>query len=135
MEGQRVSVGLRPSREAARHVLRRCGAMAFDLVDRIAAELFQERVCEHERNHRFADNGRRRAQAQTSLRSIAAGASCSVFRSTDRSGFISVAMGFMNPLTRRSWPFVTPPSSPPALFEGGRKIGVVLRRQNLVVDA
>src|SRR5687768_300469 len=56
--------------------------------------------------------------AQTSRRSIAAGASCNVLRSTDRSGFISVAIGFMNPLTRRSWPFVTPPSRPPALFDG-----------------
>ena len=35
--------------------------------------------------------------AHTSLRSIAAGAFCSVVRSTDRSGCISVAMGFMKP--------------------------------------
>jgi len=40
--------------------------------------------------------------AQTSLRSMAAGASCSVLRSTDRSGFISVAIGFMNAVTRTS---------------------------------
>ena len=33
--------------------------------------------------------------AHTSLRSIAAGDSSSVVRSTDRNGFISVAMGFM----------------------------------------
>ena len=33
--------------------------------------------------------------AQTSLRSIAAGLSAIVVRSTDRSGFISVAIGFM----------------------------------------
>ena len=33
--------------------------------------------------------------AQTSLRSIAAGASSMVVRSTDRSGFISVEIGFM----------------------------------------
>src|SRR5262245_31686452 len=56
--------------------------------------------------------------AQTSLRSIAAGASCSVVRSTERSGFISVAIGFMKPVTRTSCPLVTPPSRPPALFDG-----------------
>ena len=39
-------------------------------------------------------------------------------RSTERSGFISVAMGFMKPDTRRSSPLVTPPSRPPALFVG-----------------
>ena len=33
--------------------------------------------------------------AQVSLRSMAAGLTSSVFRSTERSGFISVAIGFM----------------------------------------
>ena len=33
--------------------------------------------------------------AQTSLRSMAAGLSAIVVRSTDRSGFMSVAIGFM----------------------------------------
>ena len=74
--------------------------------------------------------------AQTSLRSMAAGAFCIVVRSTERSGFISVAIGFMKPVTRTSWPLVTPPSRPPALLVGrtgrsrrGR------RRQDLVVHA
>ena len=37
---------------------------------------------------------------------------------TERSGFISVAIGFMKPVTRTSSPFVTPPSRPPALLVG-----------------
>ena len=56
--------------------------------------------------------------AHTSLRSIAAGDSVIVARSTDRSGFMSVEIGFMKPITRTSSPFVTPPSSPPALLVG-----------------
>ena len=38
--------------------------------------------------------------------------------STDRSGDISVAIGFMKPVTRTSSPLVTPPSRPPALLVG-----------------
>ena len=56
--------------------------------------------------------------AQTSLRSIAAGDSVMVVRSTERSGFISVEIGFMQAVTRMSSPLVTPPSRPPALFVG-----------------
>ena len=56
--------------------------------------------------------------AQTSLRSITAGAAAMPARSTERKGFMSVAMGFMKPETRRSSPLVTPPSRPPALFVG-----------------
>ena len=56
--------------------------------------------------------------AQTSLRSTVAGLSVIVVRSTERSGFISVEMGFMYPVTRTSSPLVTPPSRPPALLVG-----------------
>src|SRR5262245_38049505 len=56
--------------------------------------------------------------AQTSLRSIVAGLSVIVARSTERSGFISVEIGFMYAVTRRSSPLVTPPSRPPALLVG-----------------
>src|SRR5204863_10006318 len=56
--------------------------------------------------------------AQTSLRSMAAGASVIVDRSTERSGFISVEIGFMYAMTRTSSPLVTPPSRPPALLVG-----------------
>ena len=63
--------------------------------------------------------------AHTSLRSIAAGASLIVDRSTDRSGFISVEIGFMNPMIRTSSPLVTPPSRPPALLVGRRMPGTV----------
>ena len=56
--------------------------------------------------------------AQTSLRSIAAGASFIVARSTERSGFMSVEIGFIVTVTRTSSPLVTPPSSPPALLVG-----------------
>ncbi len=88
-----------------------------DFLDRIAAEFFEERVGKDERHHRLATTAAA-GTAQTSLRSIAAGASAIVVRSTDRSGFIRVEIGFMNPVTRTSWPLVTPPSSPPALLVG-----------------
>jgi hypothetical protein len=65
-----------------------------DFLERIAAELLEERVGDDEGDHRLADDGGG-GTAQTSLRSMAAGDSCSVVRSTDRSGFISVAIGFM----------------------------------------
>ena len=65
--------------------------------------------------------------AQTSLRSIAAGASAIVVRSTERSGFISVEIGFMYAETRRSSPLVTPPSRPPALLVGPRDAGDMRR--------
>src|SRR6266545_2307120 len=58
--------------------------------------------------------------AQTSLRSTAAGLSVIVVRSTERSGFISVEIGFMYAVRRRSSPLVTPPSRPPALLVGRR---------------
>src|SRR2546428_425919 len=61
--------------------------------------------------------------AQTSLRSTVAGLSVIVARSTERSGFISVEIGFMYAVTRRSSPLVTPPSRPPALLVG-RLIGI-----------
>src|SRR5690606_23391635 len=48
--------------------------------------------------------------AHVSLRSMAAGESARVVRSIDRSGFISVEMGFIQPLTRTPSPLVTPPS-------------------------
>ena len=75
--------------------------------------------------------------AQTSLRSIAADASPIVVRSTERSGFISVEIGFIHAETRRSSPLVTPPSRPPALLRRTRHAGDAVparRRQNLVVD-
>ena len=50
--------------------------------------------------------------AHTSLRSMAAAAAAIVSSSTDRSGFISVEIGFIHAVTRTSSPFVTPPSSP-----------------------
>ena len=95
MKSQRFPWAAR-GREAARHVLRRCGAMAFDLVDRVAAEFFQKRVRQHERDHRFADDGRRRDGADVAALDRRR---CVLQRGqvTDRSGFISVAMGFMNP--------------------------------------
>ena len=64
------------------------------LLDRVAAELLDRGVGQHDRDHRFADD-RRGGTAQTSLRSIVAGLSVIVARSTDRSGFISVEIGFM----------------------------------------
>ncbi len=51
---------------------------------------------------------------------MAAGASSSVVRSTERSGFISVEIGFMKAVTRSSSPLVTPPSRPPARLVGRR---------------
>ena len=56
--------------------------------------------------------------AQTSLRSMAAGLSVIVAKSTDRSGFINVEIGFIYAMTRKSSPLVTPPSRPPALLVG-----------------
>src|SRR4029453_9300919 len=56
--------------------------------------------------------------AHTSLRSMVAGLSAIVVRSTERRGFISVAMGFMSPDPPGSPPWVTPASKPPALFVG-----------------
>jgi len=91
--------------------------VALDLVDRVAAELLQERVGQT-RATMASPTTAAAGTAHTSLRSIAAGASCSVVKSTDRSGFISVAIGFMNPVTRTSSPLVTPPSRPPALLVG-----------------
>jgi len=61
--------------------------------------------------------------AHTSLRSIAAGLTSIVDKSTERRGFIRVEIGFMYAVTRRSWPLVTPPSRPPALFVG-RESGI-----------
>ena len=90
------SVGARgtPWRIAPRTVSIAC-ASSRDLVDRVAAELLEHRIGEHERHHRFAHHAAA-GTAQTSLRSIAAGDSArSSSRSTERSGFISVAIGFM----------------------------------------
>src|SRR4029077_172199 len=55
--------------------------------------------------------------AQTSLRSTTASTDSRVSRSTERRGFRRVEIGFMAARTTTGWPLVTPPSSPPALFD------------------
>jgi hypothetical protein len=84
-----------------RDLFRRRGVVPRDFVDRIAAELLEEGVGEHEGDHRFADD--RRGGHRADVAALDRGRRvCSVCRSTDRSGFISVAIGFMNRLTRTS---------------------------------
>ena len=89
----------------------------FELGDRVAAELLDQRVGEHERDHRFADD-RGRGHGADVAAFDRRGASSSSSRSTERSGFISVEIGFIQPETRTSSPLVTPPSRPPALLVG-----------------
>jgi len=60
--------------------------------------------------------------AVTSALSTAAPAAFLVLMSTDFSGTLSVAIGFIKPFMMMSLPLVTPPSMPPALFVGLPKI-------------
>jgi hypothetical protein len=74
-------------------------------VDHRVAESLEQR----RRTRPTIAHDRGRGHRAGALRSMAAGASSSVVRSTDRSGFINVEIGFMNPVTRSSSPLVTPP--------------------------
>ncbi len=96
-----------------------CSQIAFEiaarLAQRIAAELFQKCLREDDGHHRLADNTRGRHHAN-----VAALVGCQrglARRQIHRfSGRRSVEIGFRNPRTRMSCPFVIPPSRPPARF-------------------
>ena len=64
-------------------------------VDRVAAEFLEARVGQHEGDHRLADDGGRRARRRRRCARSRPGSRSAWSRSTERSGFISVAIGFM----------------------------------------
>ena len=93
-------------------------ASALDFGDRVAAELLEERVGEHEARPWLRRRPRRPARRRRRFARWPPVRPACVVRSTERSGFISVEIGFMKPVTRTSSPLVTPPSRPPALLVG-----------------
>jgi hypothetical protein len=64
------------------------------VLDRVAAEFLEQRVRQHEGDHGLRHDGQRRDGAHRSL--LAAGLSAIVVRSTERRGFINVAMGHID---------------------------------------
>ena len=100
---------------------RRVGAptwRASRAADRVAAEALEERVGEHERDHRLADDRRGRNGADVAAldRRRRLGSSSRDRRSAAASSASRSAS--CTPETRRSSPLVTPPSRPPALLVG-----------------
>ena len=65
------------------------------LAQRVAAEPLGERLGEHERHHGFADDGGGRHGADITALDGRRRFLDRLVRSTERSGFISVEMGFM----------------------------------------
>ena len=96
----------------------RPASCARQLGDRVAAELLEQRVGEHERHHRLADDRRGRHGADVAAldRRRRFGHASSDRPSAAASSASRSAS--CTPDTRRSSPLVTPPSRPPALLVG-----------------
>ena len=126
------------ARDAAANARAGAGDARAKIDHRIAAEPLEQRVGEDEADHRLGHDRGRRAPRRCRCARWPPALLRAWSRSTDRSGFIRVEIGFMKPVTRSSSPLVTPPSRPPARLVGRTITGSPARGfrigDDLIVD-
>ena len=91
------------------------------LGQRVAAELLQHRVGQHDGDHRLGDDAQRGHRGHVRALALGVGRPAADARSTVGSGDIRVEIGFIATRTTSGSPVVMPPSSPPALLLRRRK--------------